>query len=404
MLKYFRGQSLGYIVKFVSVLPLALLLWIVIEIINVFRPVFLVRLPDKGRITLYLRPMELHLRNANQLKKKYLMIFLMHPATPNEAVRTIYRRYSIIIDSHYPNFVRRSFSILAVLLKFRFTPELPDWQQLWQLEPATTLTDEELEFGDELLRKLKIPLDAEYVCLGVKEASYYASVTPENGYGQDLSHIVADSKNVDVNNYLFAATHLAKLGIYVVRVGSIVNNPLPKDRHPMIVDYSSTFRSELGDVVLGARCKFFICGCAGSYSFAAVWNRPIAYADHYFENNNSSRKMRLDQHPNSILITRMYSRKDESFLNFREIIQANELILTDQALLELALTPIPNSPNEILDLVSEMNLRIDNLCQNPSIDEDLQGKFYDCFTPPIQWRRYKMKIADSFLQKYQNLL
>ena len=404
MLKYFRGRSLGYIVKFVSVLPLALLLWFVIELGNLFRPVYIVGLSYKGRITQYMVPMELHLRNANQLNKKYTMIFVMPAATPNEAVRTVYRRYSIIIDSHFPNFIRRAFAILALLLKSRFTPELPDWQHLWQLEPATTLTDDELKYGDELRKRLGIPMDAEYVCLGVKEAAYYSSITKDKGYGQDLSHESNDSRNVNINNYLLAATHLTNLGIYVVRVGSVVNKQLPKDRHPMIIDYSTSARSELGDIVLGARCKFFICGCAGSYSFAAIWNRPIAYADHYFENSNSSRKMRLDQRPNSILITRMYSRKDESFLNFREVISANKALLTDQALKDLGLTPIPNSPNEILDLVSEMNLRIDNLYQSPSIDDGLQDKFYDCFTPPIQWRRYKMKIADSFLQKYKNLL
>ena len=92
MLKYFKGRSIVYVLRFLAVSPLALVFWIAIEIANVFRPVFIVGLSYKGRITHYMRPMELHLRNANQLNKKYIMIFVMPAATPNEAVRTVYRR------------------------------------------------------------------------------------------------------------------------------------------------------------------------------------------------------------------------------------------------------------------------------------------------------------------------
>jgi putative glycosyltransferase (TIGR04372 family) len=405
MLKFFKGRGIGYVLKHVAVSPLALLIWLAVEITNLFRPVFIVGLSYKGRITQYMVPMELHLRNANQVNRKYLMIFVMPAATPNEAVRTVYRRYSIIVDSHFPNFIRRTFSILAVLLKSRFTPELPNWQELWQLEPATTLTDNELKFGEELLEKLGIPKGAQYVCLGVKEAAYYASITPDRGYGQDLRHQASDSRNIEIKNYMIAATYLAEQGIFVVRVGSVVNSPLSNERHPMIIDYATTYRSELGDITLGANCKFMICGCTGSLFFAVNHNKPSVTADYYFETDPRSRNYRLDQLPNSILITRLYKRKEGNFLNFREMISANKSLLTDQALEDLELTPIPNSPEEILDLVSEMNLRLDNSFVASNENEELQDGFYNCFDPPIKWREYPlMRVANSFLRKYQDLL
>ena len=200
MLKFFKGRSISYIIKHVAVSPLVLLVWLTIELVNFLRPVFIVDLSYKGRITHYMVPMELHLRNANQLNKKYLMIFVMPAATPNEAVRTIYRRYSIIIDSHFPKIIRSAFGILLVLLKQRFNPKLAEWQHLWRLDPATTLNCDELKFGDELRQSLGIPKDAQYVCLGVKDAAYYASITRESGYGQDLSHQAKDSRNVDIAN------------------------------------------------------------------------------------------------------------------------------------------------------------------------------------------------------------
>ena len=202
MLKYFRGRSFGYIFRFVLAAPLALVIWLCIEIINIFRPVYIVGLSYKGRITQYMEPMELHLRQANQTRKRYLMIFVMPVATPNEAVRKIYRRYALIIDSYFPKIIRDAFAIISTLLKRRFTPELSGWQSLWQLEPATSLTSEELEFGADLRQQLEIPEDAQYVCLGVKESAYYASITPESGYGQNLSHQANDSRNIDIANYI----------------------------------------------------------------------------------------------------------------------------------------------------------------------------------------------------------
>ena len=405
MLKYFRGRSFGYILRFALATPLALLIWFCIEVINIFRPVYVVGLSYKGRITQYMRPMELHLRNANQKNKKYKMIFVMPAATPNEAVRTIYRRYALIIDSHFPRIIRSAFGMLSVLLKRRYTPELPDWQHLWILEPATSLTDEELKFGDELRQSLGIPKDAQYVCLGVKESAYYASITPKAGYGQDIRYQATDSRNVDIANYMLGATHLANLGIFVVRVGSVVNAPLPIDRHPMIIDYSTTARSELGDIVLGASCKFLICACSGYWIFAGAQNRPIAFIDHYFENDHSSSIQRLDQLPHSILITRMYKDENNSFISFKSIIEHNIKFLTDEALKSLNITPDANTPNEILETLFELNSRIDGNYSEPFDEEFLQDKFYDCFVPPFPWREYPlMRVANSFLRKYSDLL
>jgi putative glycosyltransferase (TIGR04372 family) len=403
MLKYFKGRSVGYVVKHMAVLPFALLVWLAIEIMNLFRPVFIVGLSYKGRITHYMVPMELHLRNANQLNKKYLMIFVMPAATPNEAVRTVYRRYSIIIDSHFPNFMRRTFSILAELLKSRFTPELPNWQDLWQLEPATTLTNDELKFGEELLEKLGIPKGAQYVCLGVKEAAYYASITPDRGYGQDLRHQGTDSKNVNIENYMAAATYLAQQGIYVVRMGSVVGAPLPKERHPMIIDYATTHRSELGDITLGAKCKFLICGASGYWILASSHSRPILYCDVFefgFEQDFLSRNAR------TLAIFRILKFTSESFFaTFAEIAAAGINCASDIKLTEIGLEPILNTPEEILNATLEMNNWIDGKLELSEYDEELQTKFYNCYPPETRKEKNQMvKISPSFLRKYQDLL
>jgi putative glycosyltransferase (TIGR04372 family) len=403
MLKYFKGRSIGYVIKHVTVSPLVLLVWLAIEISNFFRPVFIVGLSYKGRITHYIRPMELHLRSANQLNEKYLMIFVMPTATPNEAVRTVYQRYSIIIDSHFPNFIRRTFSILTFLVKSRFTPELPNQHYLWQLEPATTLSIDELKFGEELLEKLGIPKDAQYVCLGVKEAAYYASITPDRGYGQDLRRQAIDSRNVNIDNYLLAATHLANQGIYVVRVGSVVGAPLPKERHPMVIDYATTHRSELGDITLGAKSKFCLTGAGGIWVFSATQNRPVAYCDQYefgYENDM------LSQGTHTIWAFRtLRSKETNSSIPFYKMALGGQKWADDSLLTSLGYEPVPNTPEEILNVAIEMNDWIDGKLELSEYDEELQTKFYNCYPPETRKEKNQMvKISPSFLRKYQDLL
>lgn len=403
MLRYFRGRSFGYVIRFFFTAPLALIIWLAIEIINIFRPVYVVGLSYKGRITQYMRPMELHLRQANQTKKKYLMIFIMPVATPNEAVRTIYRRYALIIDSHFPRIIRSAFDILQVVLKQRYTPELLENHLLWPLEPATELNQTEIEFGKNLLHRLGIPEGSQYVCLGVKEAAYYASITQNNGYGQDLTHQANDSRNVDINNYMLAATHLANLGIYVVRVGSVVTAPLPKNRHQRIIDYATEARSELGDVVLGANCKFSIKAATGSWVFAAAHDRPIVYCDQY-EFGHRSDMLRQGKQALWTLRNLKYN-SSSTLVPYKELAVEVQRMADDKLLAELGLEPIPNTPEEILDAVIEMNDWVDGKLELSNFDEELQTKFYNCYPPGTRLEKNPLvRISPSFLRKYQDLL
>ena len=403
MLKYFRGRSFGYLFRFVLAAPLALVVWLWIEIINIFRPVYIVGLSYKGRITQYMAPMELHLRQANQTEKKYLMIFVMPAATPNESVRTIYRRYALIIDSHFPKIVRSAFGLLAVLMKRRFTPQLSQHKLLWQLDPATELNKVEIEFGKNLISQLGIPDGKQYVCFGMKESAYYASITPEFGYGQDVRHQANDSRNVDFTNYMMAATELANLGIYVIRMGSVVTTPLPLERHKLIIDYATDARSELGDVILGRGCKFSFSGASGHWILSTCLNIPVIYTDQYeFGYCNDM----LSQGSQSLWTVRVL-RDQHTFKSvmFREMAVGGKKWADDKILTSLGLEPIPNTPEEIRDAVIEMNDWIDGKLELSDFDEELQTKFYNCYPPETRLEKNPLvRISPSFLRKYQDLL
>jgi len=404
MWKYFRDKGPQEIVKNILHLPLVFLLWIFLEILRLNRHVFVVNLGYKGRITHYIQKMEMNLRVANSKNQRYLMIFVNPVGTPNNAVRDLYRRYSIIVDSRWPNTVRRPFQIFSVLFRERFSLELPDYLEVWKLEPATTLNETEIEYGKSLLKKMGVPDQKEFVCLGVKDGAYYATIHPKNGFGQDLAHEVIDSRNVDIKNYLPVANKLALQDIYTIRMGSVVSAPLTANRSPKVIDYAFEFRTELGDLALGALCKFFITGATGSHIFAAIYNKPIAYSDIYFENDFNSGFRRLDQLPNSILIPRRYKTVNDIEIGFKQIIQRGKELTHDRRLLAEGLVPIPNTQDEISDLVFELVQKLEKNHSKTKCYENLQDNFYNNFSPPIPWRDLNISISERFLRKYVHLI
>lgn len=330
------------------------------------------------------------------------MIFVMPAKTPNEAVRTVYRRYALIIDSHFPNLIRRAFAILAQTLKPRFTPELPTLNTLWPLEPATELSETELQFGANLRKQLGIPDGAQYVCLSVKDGAYYTSITPYRGYGQDLSHQAHDSRNPNINSYLKTATHLVQKNLYVLRMGSVVSDPLPTLIHKNIIDYACDYRSELGDLVLYRNCLFELNGTAGTFVFAASFNVPIVQADEYEIDAQSQLNHPI---PAILILSLLKESVGGRLLSIREILKLGQAGRHDDSLQVLGLERLNNSPDEILSATNELENFV--LGQDTLNHEDklLQRKFYNCYNPPLDPDSQPLAtISPSFLRKYQDLL
>ena len=330
------------------------------------------------------------------------MIFIMPAKTPNEAVRTVYRRYALIIDSHFPNLIRRPFAILAQFLKTRFTPELPTWNTLWALKPATELSKNELEFGANLRKQLGIPDGAQYVCLSVKDGAYYTSITPDDGYGQDIRHQAYDSRNPNINNYLETATYLAQKNLYVLRMGSVVSGQLPTLRHKNIIDYAFNHRSELGDLVLYRNCLFELNGTAGTFVFAASFNVPIVQGDEY---EIDARSQLNHPTPAILMLSLIKESVSGRLLSIREILNLGKAGRIDGSIKQLGLERLNNSPDEILCAVNELENLV--LGQNTLNHENklLQRKFYNCYNPPLDPDSQPLvTISPSFLRKYQDLL
>ena len=77
----------------------------------------------------------------------------------------------------------------------------------------------------------------------------------------------------------------------------------------------------------------------------------------------------------------------------------------DKVLASLGLEPVPNTPEEILNAVIEMNDWVDGKFELSEHDEELQTKFYNCYPPETRLEKNPLvRISPSFLRKYSDLL
>jgi len=125
---------------------------------------------------------------------------------------------------------------------------------------------QELE-GKKFLLQMGLPKNSWFACLYVREGGYYSSKVKET-----KSKIL---RNCNIDNYISAIEEITKRGGYVIRMGDISMKKLPKMKN--LIDYPFTpFKSNLMDVYLISKCKFFLSNVAGIWDVANLFQKPLA--------------------------------------------------------------------------------------------------------------------------------
>jgi len=254
-------------------------------------------------------------------------------------------------------------------------------------QPKLSFSSEEICRGRELLDQLGIGT-SEYVCVIARDAAYYRTALPN----LDLSY--HDYRNCDIDTYVLGMEMLADKGIYVLRMGAVVEKRL-RTSHPRVIDYANSgFRSDFADIFLGANCKFCVSDGLGFFAIPAAFRRPNAYVNYSpFHMFYSSRKGDLG-------ISKVFiDQKTQEVVPLRNLIGRGVARLTRAELLEESgLTLQANSPDEIAQLMFEMNERLDGTWVSHDESETLQKEFWTMFAQVIGPEG--MKLHDQFLARF----
>lgn len=265
-------------------------------------------------------------------------------------------------------------------------------------------TDEECGRGEALLRSMGVPENAPYVCFAVRDRAYLnVRYAPESQWPPRSADYWSyhDYRDAALETYLPAVQWLVDQGYWVLRMGAIVERPLPME-HPRVVDYATRHRSEFGDVYILSKCRFFLGDTAGILWLPFYFGRPVALG-------NQLPIERVMPRADSLAMPKKFRRLDEDrFMSWREVFETGvDKFSFTREFVDAGIEPVENSAEEILAMTQEMEARISGTWRPEWDDELLQQRFWACIPDhPIHDARpgAYSPIATEFLRRNRDLL
>lgn len=333
---------------------------------------------------------ELFLRRLNDgIKYKkdnaiYIGVCLYFPIS-NRQLLNMYKRHLLIIENKI--FAR----IIDTWIKHtQFYIQLPyqvdEYYEFNKIKSILFFIPREIDKGKNILTKMGINGNSWFVCFHSRDSKYLGKGSEYHNY-----------RDSNINNYLMAAEYIVEQGGYAIRIGSIVDKPLPKKRHPHILDYALDCRSDFMDIYLLSHCKFLLGNTAGIFVVSSIFNVPVACANWVPLGHTPLRKGDL------FIPKKLYSIKKEKYLSYKEIILLNyERYFESDKYKNANISVIENTSEEILDLTKEMHMRLNNDYKSDQ-ELSIQKRYRSLFEPHHVNCISPVNIATSFIERNTDL-
>jgi len=266
---------------------------------------------------------------------------------------------------------------------------------LEQFPVHITFNEKEEEKGRELLKEMGISQKDSFICFHSRDFSYLA-----NQYS-DFDWQYQSYRDSNIEHYLPAVKELSRRGHFALRMGTLVEKKFDI-REDKVIDYATSDQhSDFMDIYLLSKCRFFLCSCAGISGVPMLFRRPIAFV------NFTPIEYAWTWAKQDMLIPKkLWLKNEKRLLTFREMIDSGLGRCLDGRVYEKeGIELVENTPEEIKDLVVEMEERLTGTWQTSAEDESLQQRFWSLFqNNDLQSRGKVSRIGANFLKQNKQLL
>jgi putative glycosyltransferase (TIGR04372 family) len=254
-------------------------------------------------------------------------------------------------------------------------------------KPLLTLTGEERGRGRATLRDAGIPYDAWFATLHIRESGFKSV----QGFTK-----VEQGLNADIATYLPAIKAVVERGGVVIRIGDPSMSPLPP--MPGLFDYArSPLKSDWMDVFLLGGCRLFIGTSSGPADVPPLFGVPCALTN-WFPTGSRPFNDRDIYIPKLIQIG-----NPPRILRFDDMVSPpiGYAVHYERAK-EINLSAVPNTPDEIRDVVIELLDRLDGEISYSDEDHWLQQTFEAVAESNFCYGNARM--GRDFLRRHKELL
>lgn len=292
----------------------------------------------------------------------------------------------------------------------------------WKKEPFIKFNDEEIEIGENYLKKNNLK-KFQYVLFSSRDDTYYIKQNVKlyqlQGYDKKTSSekiinressLSQKFRNMNFCDYQKSISFLSKNNIKSVRIGAFQNKIDIKDQN--FIDFAGNQRSDLGingeflDFYLLHHCKFFVNCSSGLNCAIMTTNRPSLVVNSFpFPWISSTTR------PNDMYIPKLYSNDEHEFINFSNLINLSTIMdwrsmseSNNFFKVNKNLTVINNTNDEILNAVKDMNRLVNEQHNVVKQEIFLRSKFDKLIKKNTALDLQKSTICFSFLRKYSHLL
>lgn len=259
--------------------------------------------------------------------------------------------------------------------------------------------EEELDAANKLKM---MGISGEYICIFARDGAYLQWQTCNPAYSFN------SIRDMDISFFESSENYLAEKGIKTIRMGKLVNGAVNLSN---CIDYATEYHSDLMDIYLLQKCKFYAGSISGIVLLAQFQGVPTVLLGVVEIGGHHS----IPHRTNDIYIPKkIYSKKEKRFLKFTEMwdaeMAAKDMIKMAQYYQEQELEFVECSREEIREAIIEMNEKIDGVYREGEEEKELQKRYHTLLNSWIEKRGYqysfflRCNISGSFIKKNAFLL
>ncbi|PHX94173.1 MAG: hypothetical protein CK542_01505 [Acidimicrobium sp.] len=318
---------------------------------------------------------------------------------PNDQLALMYRRHIWILGKKQRwlaegvRFIWPVFRVRRKRVMDRSSHKFKTWNA-----GKTTLQfmDWEIENGRILENELGLASTSPFVCFSIPSKKYrelvdYKQTEHLTGPKEDLLASIPD-----LESYFPVIQDLVSKEIAVVRMGVHEEYELPKSLGRNVIDYSFLNRNEFGDVWLSSRCQFYITGGSGAWWLGSIFGKKTVTTDCY--------ELRGTYGSSDLFIPQLSRFKNDGEIACFDWMVENQQWSHNQNRLGFDYEIVKNTSQQIIDVTTEMMMRIAGTWKETEEDETLQGRFRRVQEKLRPADQAPARIGAKFLREHQHLL